>query len=138
MKLNISLSGYAGSESDLISLKNVVPNGNFVYFGDNPITHTPSARRLNDQLNGPSGIKRRKKVKAKVDLKKDDDPAVDPTMESKGDGIGETPVDSGKNVLPNGADMYYGLIPLEHNPISQMVLSAGVSTVVKIKSEKVE
>jgi hypothetical protein len=126
MKLDISLAaGYAGSESDLISLKNVVPNGQFQDFAGNPITHTPSARRLNKQLAPESGIKRTKKkeAEAKVDLKKEDD------------GLGEHVENEGRHVLPDGADMYYGLIPIEHNPITHMVLSSGVNTVVKIKSE---
>lgn len=144
MKLQISLSGYAGTESNLISLKNPVPNGDYHYFGLNPITHTPSARRLNDQLNSPSTIKRnKKKVKAKVNLEKEGDELqtvmVEPNPEMESEGMGEKPSnDPAKNVLPNGADMYYGLLPLEHNPVSQMVLSSGVNTVVKIKSKEVK
>lgn len=136
MKLEISLSGYAGSEQNLVTLTTPVPNGELHYFGDDsPMNHNPSARHLNEQLENhfvPSGIKRRKKkkkskeVEAKVDLKKEDD------------GLGEHAENEGRHVLPNGADMYYGLLPLEHNPISHMVLSSGVQSVVKIKSEKEE
>lgn len=116
MKLNIALSGYAGSEGNLISLQNPVPNGDYHYFGMNPITHTPTARRLNDQLNKPSTIKRTKKkaVEAEQEM----------SVVEDSEGIGEKTQDSGKNILPNGADMYYGLKPLEHNPISNMVLGS--------------
>lgn len=131
MKLEISLSeGYAGSESDLTSLKNPVPNGDFHYFGMNPISHSPNARRLNEQ-NERTGIQRRKKVKAKVDLEKKDEPEA-----IEDGGLGEKPKDDGKHILPDGADMYYGLKPLEHNPITQLVLSSAVASAVKIKEGK--
>lgn len=117
MKVKIALAGYAGSEGNLISLQNPVPNGDFHYFGLNPISHTPSARRLNDQLNKPSSIKRTKKkaVEAEQEMS---------VIDEEGDGLGDKAKDDGKNVLPDGADMYYGLKPLEHNPISNMVLGS--------------
>lgn len=131
MKTNIVLSGYADDvspqgEDNLVSLKNPVPNGDYHYFGLNPIVHDPNARRTND-TTGVSGIKRRKKkkkeVEATVDLSK---PGDDNTVEmtEDGDGLGHKEPSDHKNVLPNGADMYYGLIPIEHAPISQMVISA--------------
>lgn len=122
MKLKIALAGYAGSEGNLISLQNPVPNGDFHYFGINPISHTPTARRLNDQLNKPSTIKRTKKkaVEAEQEMS---------IMEEDGDGLGDKSADNGKNVLPDGADMYYGLKPLEHNPISNMVLGSNHTAV---------
>lgn len=120
MKLKIALSGYAGGESNLISLKNPVPNGDYHYFGMNPISHNPNNRRLNPQLdNSPSGIVRRKKktVEAEEELSVTD-----------GEGLGDEAPEKGKNILPPGEDMYYGLKPLEHNPISQMVLSQDFSS----------
>lgn len=115
MKVKIALSGYAGSEGNFISLQNPVPNGDYHYFGLNPISHDPNARRLNDQLNKPSGIQRRKK-KAEAD--------EELSMSPDGEGLGDQAKTDGKNVLPNGEDMYYGLKPLEHNPVSGMVLGS--------------
>jgi hypothetical protein len=129
MKLKIALSGYAGGESNLISLKNPVPNGDFHFFGLNPISHSPNNRRVNEQLapkeseadaeEAPSTIKRRKK---------DFTALAEPE-------IGGTPANpSGKNMLPNGADMYYGLKPIEHNPIMRMDLGDAVcSSPIKLK-----
>lgn len=133
MKLKISLSSYPMGESNLETLQRPVPNGDYTYFGMNPISHSPNARRLNDQLNAPkkteadaeeapSGIKRRKKGF---------------TAEAEpNDGLGEPTNPDGKNILPNGQDMYYGLKPVEHNPISHMDLGdAKCSSPIKIKEQ---
>lgn len=130
IKIDFSLSGYAGGESDLISLKNPVPNGDFTYYGMNPITHGPNERRLNPQSDvsfprAKSGIKRRKKKKteATVDLTKDGDASEAPP---DGLGLGEpVNVDNpAKHTLPNGPDRYFGLDPLAHEPVTHMVMSA--------------
>lgn len=120
MKIQIALSGFGSPESNLETLQRPVPSGNYTYFGMNPITHSPNMRRLNEQLNPPpkakelnadeeaSTIKRRKKKNT--------------VLQSEDDGgLGEAPADpSAPLPLPNGMDMYYGLKPIEHNPVTQI------------------
>lgn len=106
-KVLISLSGYAAPEGDLETLKNVVPNGQMTYFDGNPIEHSPNARRLNDQLNPPE---------------KKDKPGVKRKVRRKHVKAFGTPASNqvGRHSLPRGEDMYYGLKPIEHNPVFKL------------------
>lgn len=119
MKLKIALSGYAGSEDNLISLQNPVPNGDYTYFGMNPITHDPNARRINESIQPKA-----KEVEADAEPMPEKCDEAEMESAGDGDGLGDSSNPTGKNMLPDGADMYYGLKPLEHNPINEMVLGS--------------
>ena len=128
-RIRIALAGYAGGESDLETLKNVVPNGDFTYFDGNKIEHSPNARRLNEQLNvesepEPEEDKLGRKVKkARRNRKKVKAFGTRHEAESR------------RRPQPNGADMYYGLKPIEHNPVFHLSETANpaLSSVTKIK-----
>jgi hypothetical protein len=108
-KIRISLAGYARPESDLETLKNVVPNGDFHYFGDNPITHNPKFRRTNDQLNPPE---KDENINIETSPKKKE------TKRKRAKAFGTPSSGSGpaKHKLPSEDNRYFGLRPIEHFP----------------------
>lgn len=123
---------YGGTDDNLETLRSTVPNDNdqFQYYAGNPINHSPNMRRLNDQLNPPAKPKKTHVKTADGQVKKIRRHHADTKV------FGTPVADPIKHQLPSGENMYYGLIPIEHNPVFHLSETANPSlsaTKIKIK-----
>lgn len=131
-RIRISLAeDYASNDDNLETLRNTVPNDNdrFEYYAGNPILHSQNLRRTNDSLNPP--------VKPKPTHQKTHQGRKKIRRHHKHAQAFGVPVsDPKRHALPSGENMYYGLIPIEHNPVTHLVphgMTPGVTASSKIK-----